>query len=66
MKWNWEHAQQMGLQVDEVVDEETGELVNYEGEFLYADRETLNTIEDVAVFILDLIDEQKKVIYHMI
>ena len=60
MKWNWEHAKQMGLQVDEVVDEETGEIVNYEGEFIYADRETIHSIEDVAKFILDLIDEQKK------
>ena len=60
MKWNWEHAQQMGLEVKEVVDEETGEVVNYEGEFVYVDRETINSIEDVAGFILDLIDEQKK------
>ena len=60
MKWNWEHAQQMGLQVDEVVDQDTGEIVNYEGNFIYVDRESINTIEDVAVFILDLIDEQKR------
>jgi hypothetical protein len=60
MKWNWEHAKQMGLQVDEVVDKETGEVVNYEGEFIYADRETIHSIEDVAKFILDLMDEQKK------
>jgi len=60
MKWNWEHAKQMGLDVKEVVDEETGEIVNYEGEFIYTDRETINSIEDVAGFILDLIDEQKK------
>ena len=60
MKWNWEHAMQMGLKVEEVWDEETGELIDYRGNFLYADRETLNTIEDVAVFIADLIDEQKK------
>ena len=60
MKWNWEHAKQMGLQVDEVVDESTGEITNYEGEFIYADRETIHTIEDVAKFILDLIDEQKR------
>ena len=60
MKWNWEHAQQMGLDVKEVVDEETGEILNYEGEFVYVDRETINSIEDVAGFILDLIDEQKK------
>ena len=60
MKWNWEHAKQMGLDVKELVDEETGEIVNYEGEFIYTDRETINSIEDVAGFILDLIDEQKK------
>jgi RecA/RadA recombinase len=60
MKWNWEHAMQMGLQVETVVDEETGEIVDYRGQFIYVDRETLNTIEDVAVFILDLLDEQKK------
>ena len=45
MKWNWEHAQQMGLEVKEVVDEETGEVVNYEGEFVYVDRETINSFE---------------------
>ena len=50
----------MGFEVDEIFDEETGELIDYEGQFLYADRETLHTIEDVAAFILDLMDEQKK------
>ena len=60
MKWNWEHAKQMGLQVEEVVDKDTGEITNYEGEFIYADRETIHTIEDVAKFILDLIDELKR------
>ena len=60
MKWNWEHATQMGLEVKRVVDEKTGELLDYEGNFLYIDRENLHTIEDVAAFILDLLDEQKK------
>ena len=60
MKWSWEHATQMGLQIEEVVDEETGEILDYTGFFLYADRETIHTIEDVAAFILDLLDEQKK------
>ena len=60
MKWNWEHAIQMGLQVEQTVDETTGEVLDYGGFFIYVDRETLNTIEDVAGFILDLIDEQKK------
>ena len=60
MKWNWEHATQMGLEVKRVVDEKTGELLDYEGNFLYIDRKNLYTIEDVAAFILDLLDEQKK------
>lgn len=60
MKWSWEHAMEMGLQVEEVFDEETGELINYEGFFIYADRGNLNTIEDVAAYIADLMDEQAK------
>lgn len=60
MKWSWPHAQMMGLDFEEVVDEETGEILDYKGFFLYADRGMLNTIEDVAAYILDLIDEQKK------
>ena len=60
MKWSWEHAREMGLQVQEVVDTDTGEILDYEGFFLYTDRGRINTIEDVAEFILDLVDEQKK------
>ena len=60
MKWNWEHAMQMGLKVEQTIDEETGEVLDYGGFFIYVDRESLNTIEDVAGFILDLMDEQKK------
>jgi hypothetical protein len=60
MKWSWEHVMQMGLQVNEVVDESTGEITDYNGFFLYTDRETIHTNEDVAAFILDLLDEQKK------
>ncbi len=60
MKWSWEHAKMMGLKVDEVVDEDTGEIVDYKGNFLYVDRETIHSIEDVSSFILDMIDEQKK------
>lgn len=58
MKWNWEHAKQMGLQFDEVADAD-GEVSDYKGFFIYVDRERLNTIEDVAAFIADLLDEQK-------
>ena len=58
MKWNWEHAKEMGLQYEEIPDE-NGEVKDYKGFFLYIDRERLNTIEDVAAFICDLLDEQK-------
>tara|TARA_R110000796_G_scaffold11479_1_gene38699 strand:- start:586 stop:1662 length:1077 start_codon:yes stop_codon:yes gene_type:complete len=60
MKWSWDHAKMMGMDIKEVVDEDTGEVVNFEGNFIYVDRETINSIEDVAGFILDLVDEQKK------
>ena len=60
MKWSWEHARMMGLEVNEVIDKETGEVVDYNGNFIYVDRETINSIEDVAGFILDLLDEQKE------
>jgi len=60
MKWSWEHAREMGLEFNEVVDEETGEIIDYEGFFIYTDRGQMNTIEDVAAFILDLIDDQKQ------
>ena len=59
MKWSWEHVREMGLEVVGVTDENEN-VIDYEGQFLYADRGTLNTIEDVAVYIADLMDEQAK------
>jgi len=60
MKWNWEHAQQMGFEMEPVVDKETGEITDYKGFFVYVDRGSLNTIEDVAAFIADMLNEQAK------
>jgi len=60
MKWDFDHAKKMGFQCEAVVDEETGELFNYTGFFLYVDRSNLNTIEDVAAFMVDLLEEQVK------
>jgi hypothetical protein len=60
MKWDFAHAKKMGLQVEAIADSETGETVDYKGFFLYVDRSSLNTIEDVSAFIADLLDEQKK------
>jgi len=59
MKWSWEHAKQMGFQVEDITDE-NGKVIDYKGFFLYKDRGSLNTIEDVAEFIADLLDEQRK------
>src|SRR6056300_135312 len=42
MKWSWEHAREMGLEFQEVVDESTGEIVDYEGFFIYRDRGQMN------------------------
>ena len=38
----------------------TTAVLDYKGFFLYVDRGTLGTIEDVASFIADLLDEQRK------
>lgn len=59
MKWNWDFARKLGLQVEEEKDKE-GNILGYKGFFIYVDRETLSSIEDVAGFIGDLMDEQKK------
>ena len=59
MKWNWEHAIQMGLDIN-IERDENGEVVDYDGNFLYVDRETIHSIKDVAGFMLELLDEQKK------
>jgi len=59
MKWSWDHAKEMGLDITEMKDE-SGDIIDYDGFFLYADRGTLNTIEDVAAYMADLMDEQTK------
>jgi hypothetical protein len=54
MKHSWDHWETMGFNLGR--DEEG----NPNGFFIYADLEKLKTIEDVAEFILDILDEQKK------
>jgi hypothetical protein len=60
MKHDWNHWKSMGFQIDDVVDESTGEILDQDGFFIYRDRSTLNSIEDIASFIIDLLTEQKK------
>jgi hypothetical protein len=60
MKHDWNHWKTMGFEINDVVNEETGEIIDQDGFFLYRDRSTLNSIEDIAAFIIDLLVEQKK------
>lgn len=60
VKFSWQYARDMGVEFTEVVDKETGEITGYDGFFIYADRSSLNTIEDVASFIAGLLDDQAK------
>ena len=59
-KWDFKHAKQMGLQLEEIPDIETGEIIDHKGFFIYVDRSSLNSIEDVAGFIADILDEQRR------
>jgi hypothetical protein len=59
MKWSWEHARMLGLEFEEIVNEKTGEVTGHEGFFIYVDRSTLRTIEDVAEFINKTLDDQE-------
>ena len=57
MKWSWEHAIQMGMQVVEEVDDDG--VIYHGGDFLYVDRSSVNSIEDVAAFMNGLMFDQK-------
>ena len=59
MKWSWEHAIMMGLEVDLEKDDE-GNTIGVDGNFIFADRGQLPTVEAVASFMADLMNEQKK------
>ncbi len=59
MKHSWEHWQKMGFEMNEIKDKD-GTIVDYDGFFIYKDRGKLNSIEDVADFIIDILDEQAK------
>ena len=58
MKWSWDHAKMMGLEFTEEVDKD-GQVI-IDGNFIFADRGQLGTVEAVAGFMADLMDEQKK------
>jgi hypothetical protein len=58
MKWSWEHAKMMGLDFTEEVGKDGQAVID--GNFIFADRGQLGTVEAVAGFMADLMDEQKK------
>ena len=58
MKWSWEHAKMMGLEFTEEVTKDGQTVID--GNFIFADRGQLGTVEAVASFMADLMDEQKK------
>lgn len=39
--WSWEHARNIGVQFEEVVDETTGEVVDYKGDFIFMNGDDL-------------------------
>lgn len=59
MKHSWEHWKTMGFEMEDVLDDE-GNVIDHKGFFLYRDRGTLRSIEDIAAFILDILNEQEK------
>jgi len=73
--WNWKHAGDMGFEYEEIVDQSTGEIVNYDGFFIYINNDHLinefgkkrmgkdreeAVIEDVAQFCHKILDDQMK------
>lgn len=57
-KHRWSHAITMGFEIEEVVDQDG--VVDYEGFFLYFDRSSFTTIEEMAELINKLITDQEK------
>ena len=59
MKHDWKHWKTMGFQMEDVLDAD-GDVIDHKGFFIYRDRSSINSIEDIAAVIVDLLDEQKK------
>jgi hypothetical protein len=59
MKHDWNHWKKMGFQMNEILDNE-GKVVDYDGFFIYRDITKVQSIEEVAALIMDLLSEQAK------
>jgi len=58
MKHNWDFWKKLGFDITDIKDD-NGDVISHEGFFIYRDRSTLNSIEDIAKFIIDMLKEQK-------
>ena len=56
-KWSFEHAQLMGFECSEIVDEETGEA-DWDGFYIF--NNNFNYIEQITDYINSLLDAQEK------
>lgn len=67
--WNWQHAKDMGFEFEDDVDPSTGEVVGYQGNFIYLNNQHLinkygggkreeAVIEDVSRFCHETLDAQ--------
>lgn len=53
--WNWDHAREMGVQFEDVVDETTGEIIDYKGYFIY-----MNTMSLIMKYGMYNYEEKKE------
>jgi hypothetical protein len=58
LKFSWEHLKGMGFEVQEIVDESTGNIT-YKGDFIFIDRTKFDTIEQMGDEVHKLLDAQK-------
>jgi RecA/RadA recombinase len=59
LKFSFEHLKLMGFQMDEIVDENTGEIT-YDGNFIYLDRSSFETIEEMGEKVMEIMSDQSK------
>ncbi len=54
MKHDWNHWKTMGFEIDDVVDTDTGEIVDQTGFFIYRDRSSLNSTNSLSFLSIGL------------
>jgi hypothetical protein len=59
LKWSFSHLRDMGFEMDETVDEDTGEII-YSGDFIYRDSSVMLSVEQCAEFMLKCLKAQRE------